>query len=365
MSQMAAARSIASEVGVSLAQRQHQPELDALRFFAFLSVFIFHAGRSFLAKDAHVPLYAPLSFGLPVFFLLSSYLITGLLLKELDATGTVRVKAFYARRALRIWPLYLSFLAGCYVLGLIVHGLHMETSRLLAFVFLSGNWYVGAFGWGHSPIYPLWSISVEEQFYLIWPAVVMLGRRFLMPAALAIVPLSLGCVALQCAYGSSADAIWTNSCSQFLYFASGTLAAIYFARKPIKKGVSRGLLSIAFGLGTWWVIDSLCPIKAQGSAPHALPFVAGYGALAVSCVAILFGFLSLPRYVFPKWLIYLGKISYGLYVFHKLCQFAVPHLGLRGPVLNLAASLVATVACAALSYRFLEKPCLKLKERFA
>ena len=167
------------------------------------------------------------------------------------------------------------------------------------------------------------------------------------------------------AYGSSADAIWTNSCSQFLYFASGTLAAIYFARKPITKGISKGLLSIAFGVGAWWVIDSLCPIKAQGSAPHALPFVAGYGALAVSCVAILFGFLSLPKYLFPKWLIYLGKISYGLYVFHKLCQFSIPHFGLRGAVLNAAASLVATVACAALSYRFLEKPFLKLKERFA
>ena len=344
---------------------RHRPELDALRFFAFLSVFLFHACRSFLPKRFNIELYEPLSSGLLLFFLLSSFLITHLLLRELDTTGTVHVKGFYARRVLRIWPLYLSFLAGCYLLGLVLPHYHIETPRLLAFLFLSGNWYVGARGWGTSPIYPLWSISVEEQFYLIWPAVVMLGARFLKPAAFAITALSLCCIALQCRYGASADKIWTNSLSQFLYFALGTLAAIYFAQRPIRKGMLRGVFSIALGVGSWWIIEAFSHIKAPGLQPRALPFVAGYGALGISCIAVLYGFLALPESFFPNWLTYLGKISYGLYVFHKLCQFMVPHLGLRGAVSKTVASFLATVACASLSFQFLEKPFLKIKKRFA
>jgi peptidoglycan/LPS O-acetylase OafA/YrhL len=365
-SEMVATRSVVSRASdTDSARPPYQPELDALRFFAFLAVFLFHSYRTFSAKSVNVALYDPLSFGLPVFFLLSSYLITQLLVKERAITGTVHIKAFYIRRILRIWPLYFSFLGGSYLLGIVSPRFHMEAARLLAFILLSGNWYVGAFGFGKSPIYPLWSISVEEQFYLIWPAVIMLGGRFLKPAALAIVPLSLCCIALQCVYGASVDEIWTNSGSQFLYFAAGTLAAIYFARRPITKGIAKGLVSIFCGVSAWWVIESLCHLKAQGSAPHAVPFVAGYGALAVSCFAILFGFLSLPNYLFPRWITYLGKISYGLYVFHKLCQFMVPHLRLHGVVANIAASLLGTVACAAFSYQFLEKPFLRLKERFA
>jgi peptidoglycan/LPS O-acetylase OafA/YrhL len=361
MCQMVAERPIENRAQASSVR--HRPELDALRFFAFLSVFLFHACRS--SKRFNIELYEPLSYGLPVFFLLSSFLITHLLLKELDTTGTVHVKGFYARRVLRIWPLYLSFLAGCYLLGVVSPQYHIETPRLLAFLFLSGNWYVGARGWGSSPIYPLWSISVEEQFYLIWPAVVMLGARFLKPAAFAITALSLCCIAIQCKYGAGGDEIWTNSLSQFLYFALGTLAAIYFAQRPIKKGISRGLFSIALGVGSWWIIEAFSHIKAPGLQPQALPFVAGYGALGISCVAVLYGFLALPESFFPNWLTFLGKISYGLYVFHKLCQFMVPHLGLRSAVLKTVVSFLATVACAALSFQFLEKPFLKMKKRFA
>jgi peptidoglycan/LPS O-acetylase OafA/YrhL len=119
-SEMVATRSIVSGArDTDSAQPHYQPGLDALRFFAFLAVFLFHSCRTFSANSVSVALYDPLSFGLPVFFLLSSYLITQLLVKERATTGTVHIKAFYIRRILRIWPLYFSFLGGSYLLGIV------------------------------------------------------------------------------------------------------------------------------------------------------------------------------------------------------------------------------------------------------
>ena len=115
--------------------RLDYPELDATRFCAFLAVFFFHGTRS-LRKPGNSlsDLCSAASFGLPLFFLLSSYLITQVLLLERSLTGRVALKAFYVRRVLRIWPLYLSFLTANFIAGYFFHRLHIEPARFAAYL---------------------------------------------------------------------------------------------------------------------------------------------------------------------------------------------------------------------------------------
>ena len=112
------------------------------------------------------------AFGVDIFFVLSSFLITELLLREKSLLGEVDVRSFYARRVLRIWPLYFAFLALAAAMQLFVPGQHIGWRAAMGFTFLAGNWWIVFHGFPSSVIFPLWSVSIEEQFYLLWPAVV-------------------------------------------------------------------------------------------------------------------------------------------------------------------------------------------------
>ena len=181
----------------SLAARFYHPELDVLRFIAFFMVFLHHAlphDLTFYTKLDVVP--APMlavvlgaigatgAFGVNLFFLLSSYLITELLIRERARFGHVDLKSFYVRRILRIWPLYFAFLALAWVMQWYVPGQHIGWRAGLAFCLLSGNWWLVFVGFPNSVIFPLWSVSIEEQFYIFWPATMRkLSRRGLLTAA--------------------------------------------------------------------------------------------------------------------------------------------------------------------------------------
>ena len=160
---------------------QYHPELDLLRFVAFLAVFMHHA----LPRDASLYIRQGLSpaatqwlltakeagaFGLDLFFALSSYLITELLLREYANRGSINVSAFYIRRALRIWPLYFTFLAfTVLVVPTIFPKENLGAIYIVSFALFVGNWVCAMKGLPFSVAGPLWSISVEEQFYIGWP----------------------------------------------------------------------------------------------------------------------------------------------------------------------------------------------------
>jgi peptidoglycan/LPS O-acetylase OafA/YrhL len=347
---------------VNSSDRLYRPQLDALRFLAFLAVFLFHLTHEAKVGPSLGALSESGAFGMCVFFILSSYLITTLLVREQTRFGTIHVRAFYVRRALRIWPLYFLFLGANFALGHAVPKLAFETPRLLAFVFMMGNWYVAAFGFGTSAIYPLWSISLEEQFYLVWPALVGTSRRFLLAGSCLLIPVSLACTYILAARGASLDQIWVNSLTQFLFFACGSLLAIYEGKVPIGPQLSRGVLLLTLGFGAWWAIEMGFHLKSRTVAANPILTTVGYAALAISCLFILRGTLSIPGHLVPSWLRYLGKISFGLYVFHKFCLDHAARL--HTPLLNAMLSLGATIVCAAASYHFVEKPFLALKKRF-
>lgn len=372
-------------------ERFYRPELDVLRFFAFLAVFFHHGlpgfdeshyrGISFLLVNALSILRAAGAFGVCLFFVLSAYLITELLRREESRTGMLRVKFFYLRRMLRIWPLYFLFLFLAFGLGAVVPFLRIEGTRILAFLFLAGNWYVSAAGCGASSIGPLWSISLEEQFYLAWPWLAKLGgTRKLLGVSLALFPLAWGTIAIMSRMRCDPDTtIWVNSLVQFQFFAAGTLIAIVLCGKvPNLSCLSRAALA---GVGSlaWLLAAGVFRIKTSNPPPATISLILGYAFVLVGCICLLLASLGTARSFSPS-LVFLGKISYGLYVFHRLAQVCAWKLVIpKGVALDSSSffhklaelvaiqvlALAATVALAFFSYRLFESRFLRFKERFA
>ena len=195
-----------------------------------------------------------LNFGVDVFFLLSAYLITELLRRERIASGAIHIRAFYVRRMLRIWPLYFGFLLLCYVLWpLFFPEARLTSGRLAAFLLLAGNWYTGQHGFTINPISPLWSISLEEQFYLFWPS---LSKPWGGKALYILCPLlfALAWIALWFLTAYRAErscTIWVNSLVQFQFFAAGGLLALVLKGRICRfRPLCRAAL-LCVGPGAW------------------------------------------------------------------------------------------------------------------
>lgn len=372
--------------------RFYRPELDLLRFFAFLSVFLHHGLPGF-EPSHHIGRLGPLfgllaitkqvgSFGVCLFFLLSAYLITELLQRERASTGGIRVRSFYLRRILRIWPLYFSFLFVGVALGAAFPVFRIENGRLLAFLLLSGNWYAAVGGCGASPIAPLWSISVEEQFYLIWPWLSKAGSRaMLWRTSILLLPISWAAIFWLSHNGANASReSWVNSLVQFQFFALGSLLALALnGRAPNLRTNSR-VMFVLVALLCWYLAQGVFHVKDDSGSGPAASLILGYCSIGVGCVLLFLGFLGMSRRLVPRQLIYLGKISYGLYVFHmvaldcmwKLGLYRTSTLGALGAVsavtrlfLIQTTALALTIALAIASYKFLERPFLRIKQRFS
>lgn len=354
----------------------YRPELDVLRFVCFLLIFLHHAVPRY-ADTLFSAVVDACAFGMPVFFLLSSFLITELLVREQSRTGRVHIPAFYVRRVLRIWPLYFAFFAFCAALGglhLLMHPISVRAT--LFFLLLAGNWYLVLYGPLQNAIVVLWSISVEEQFYLVWPWLMRLGgTRVLRWVAAIVCPLAYVAIALLSARGASPDLeLWSNTLVQMQFFPLGGLLALYLSsRRPHITRTVRALL-VAGTVLAWVSAAFWCRLKRFDL--HITPQHACLGYLlvaagAASMFVAFYGFQVGTGWL-PRTLVYLGKVSFGLYVFHyfalMFAESAVHHIfHLRQqfvwmPALPLAFAL--TILFASISYRFLEKPLLRYKERF-
>src|ERR1700761_3916605 len=159
----------------------YRPGLDIFRGLAFLLVFVAHGLIKNIDKPTQLGAIARAGeFGVCIFFFLSSYLITELLLRERRDTGTIQIPAFYIRRILRIWPLYFAMITMGWFTGLFSSKHTLSAAWIAALVLLFSNWYTADRGYPPGFLFPLWSISLEEQFYLIWP----LLMKYLSPASL-------------------------------------------------------------------------------------------------------------------------------------------------------------------------------------
>jgi len=363
------------ECGANMARRRfYHPELDCLRFFAFFAVFIFHTlpHETDYYSARNIPFAALIasvsragSFGVDLFFLLSAYLITQLLLREKEAFAHVHLRSFYLRRILRIWPLYFLAIFIGVALTLVDRDQRFPAKYVVAFMLLSGNWLQSLIGAPGSVMNPLWSVSFEEQFYLVWPTVISKVRSV---QSLLLVSLGLFGIAeagrlILLRYARHSEvAIFTNTMARLDPLALGVVIAVLTRSRPLSlTWLARGGL-LAAGITAWLLAGHYFSMTRTF-------MLLGYPTMAMGAGLI---FLSaLESGVAPYWLRYLGKISYGLYVFHILALYIVEN-AIGGYAKNLHKFLVfwwggltLTIVMAALSYRFIESPFLRLKERYA
>lgn len=356
----------------------YKPELDILRFFAFLSVYVVHTWKftaDNLVQHDHVPLWLAKTavgiahggdYGVDVFFVLSAYLITELLLREKEAMGSLDVRAFYMRRILRIFPLYYLFVCLAALIPFLNPQHEFSLRYVIPFLFFMGNWSFVAFGFPHSVAVPLWSVSVEEQFYLLWPPVVArLTRRQIVVAAIAMILVANVSRFLALLMHQSTQQLWANTFAHLDSIGAGILVASVLRGKVSLHYASRIALVI-FGFLCLSVRASFVAIRPDERL-FLLGTLIGYPAVVLACTAILVSFLGMTFR--SRVLEYLGKISYGLYVYHFMCIAITRAIlpAVHGPIQNallIILSLGMTIAVSAVSYAVVEKPFLNLKRRF-
>jgi peptidoglycan/LPS O-acetylase OafA/YrhL len=382
-------------------ERFYRPELDGLRFFAFLAVYVHHTA-TFGTHGTHRNLPNWLgntlgsigmtgAFGVDLFFALSAYLITELLLRERDlacplslpASGSalwrasggsraspIDVGAFYMRRILRIWPLYFAYLLLARALAYVVPGEKLTWAHVLGFALFSGNWTYMI-----SPVNtvagPLWSVSVEEQFYIVWPLVMRraTGRRMVL-IALGIVFVGLVLRFVLADHGLY-DWVGKNSFARIDGIAAGILLALALRWRPPR---------ISPGARLWMLAGALTTLLAIGQSfnliagpPRMACVVVGWALVAAACAVLLLAVIGdsgpIGRFLSLRPIAYLGRISYGLYVLHQVGLLAASyyfpaHLSsAKDWVGHFVVGLPLTVGLAALSYHFFEQPFLRLKNR--
>jgi peptidoglycan/LPS O-acetylase OafA/YrhL len=360
-------------------KRFYLPELDGLRFYAFLSVFISHSlpAEDGFYRGLHLPAPSLWSAavrsggaGVDLFFALSAFLITSLLLKERQETGGISLRLFYIRRILRIWPLYFLVVGLGILFAHTMSSFHWYYDQSLPWYYIGGyllfigNWVYAVFGAPRSICAPLWTVSIEEQFYLIWPAVMRgLSRRGIRNAGIFLFTVSMASQLGAVLLGAHRGHLEYGSASRVNSLALGILLALHADQLPTPKRYIRLLLLV--GGFTGWVFAS-----AAWASDRPMHMVFGRVLAAVASGAILYGCLHTRSSLCTgAWVVSLGKISYGLYMFHFMGLVLAPtlfHPSSRGGLLGTRVLALATTwLLASASYRWLESPFLRMKDRFA
>ena len=359
--------------------------LDALRFMAFLGVFILHtlpvAEATIHSATAGDYIHSIFSFyylGVPFFFSLSSFLITYKLLEEYKQNGKIRLFTFYLKRGLRIWPIYFLLLLVCFVaLPLISLLLNVEQPSLpdiFPFLFFYANFYMIDHGVGFfAPLLVLWSVSIEEQFYILWGLVLKFLKKYLVPF---IFFLLAGSLIFSYYYLYLNHQSLRNLKLHSLYavpdFCIGTLIAIICHRKKGGFNFLAGLPTFTYAsvyillVGMYVIktfrVTNLDPILTN------LIFAVCYGLILFDQSFNNRRIFNAGRFFFLN---YLGKISYGLYIYHelaislmeKLFNFFKPVQPFGKTLLQAISTLALTILIAHLSYRYFEKMFLRMKEK--
>lgn len=359
---------------------RHIPALDGLRGIAILAVFLSHFGGGHKSANPVVHLWSTLTsagwMGVDLFFVLSGFLITGILYDT--SQNEHRVRNFYARRTLRIFPLFYGVLFLFLALTPVLH-LVWRPEHLLYFLYL-GNMTVfvphmqspGAM----MTVEHFWSLAVEEQFYLLWPFIVWhFGDRIklLRISVLIMVTALLVRIALLSA-GASATVVYTMLFTRMDSLICGGALAL-LVRGPARDRLPVRPVLVVSGL------VSVAVFAYTRSPLHEAPLMltVGFSSIAFFCAGLVYlawrQDTAFARWLCSPFLRFFGRYSYGLYVFHGLLvaplfplvyplQRAVHSVALGG-VLYIVLSLGLAVGISMLSYHFYEEPILRLKRRFA
>lgn len=325
-------------------------ELDGVRGLAALAVLGYHIFMNRLPWG-----WAAVD----VFFVLSGFLITGIILEHGRSPGFLW--AFYARRGLRIWPIY-------YLLLLVLAVCWLDDRRAIPY-YLAYAQQVPRYWHGWMPEWTgmahTWTLAMEEQFYLLWPALVLLvGKRWTGPLALALVVGSIVARGMGIHH-----TILAGRCDGF---ALGGLLAVIMANSDVQRA-RRQALAWAIGAGALagCLIVGLASVGrlVDSGGPALFPWHVTIASLAsfsvIALVAIHAGHAVLAPLRTPL-AVYLGSISYGVYLYQYPILMSSPELQTLlgvgpGPALWVAEALL-TLAAAVFSWHLIEKPILRLKD---
>ena len=303
-------------------------------------------------------------FGVDFFFAISGFLITTLLVREQNATGRISLRNFYVRRTLRIFPLYYAtLLAYITLVGLVaVCGRNTREDEqffhhLPAFFTYTSNWFVHL----GDPFYFAWSLATEEQFYLLWPpllvAALAIGRRRVrVPLAVLIVLVTIS---------QGARLVADTSVVPARIPASLSLPILLVAAAALMASTPRGFALLGCVLGRSWSAPAMALLLVI-----ALEFVTQQQVIQCLMVAVVVSVClaeRTPLHPLLQWrpLAFVGVISYGVYLLHMLSANAVRAVMHQTyGVLVFAATLATVIAVAYLSFRYFETRLLKLKRRF-
>ena len=342
----------------------YEPSLDGIRAIAVLFVMVGHLGLVYAG-----------GLGVDIFFVLSGYLITAILVSEFSSNGRISLRKFYARRALRILPAVILLLV---VLNAVIAATQPSEQATtlgwnsLGALFYIANW-LRAFGRDLGIVGHLWSLSIEEQFYFFWPITlaILLARKLSVNLILLLIGFSV---------------VLVNVDRIFLYHGIESFNRIYNGldtrADALLIGCGLGLAGYRFVSGRVFVALGLLgasfvgyvlflayPVPAALQVPFGLTIGGTLFALGVAFA--LGAVLANPKSIFARLLrlpplVWAGRLSYGLYLWHfPVFTFVAGWFSILPPLRLMALQVIGTFVCATVSYYLLERPCLKLKKKFS
>ena len=342
---------------------QYQPELDGIRGIMTFGVLLAHINYSWLPGSI---IY------MNVFFMLSSYLITSVLLRDIKVYGKIRYKIFYLRRFFRLLPAY-YFMIIIFLLAVFIF--LPEPKKYLLDVFYSAcyvaNW-ARAFGttnpdWlGHT-----WSLSIEEQFYLVWPIVFAplvlhlgLSRRLLVCLASFALLASLWRIELVYS-GASIARLYNGTDTRVDVILMGAIVAVILQCNATKFLALTQFCQKAFLLSTFVVF--ICfgwSVHWQDRSYYSFFSIFSNIALSIFFIGLVtLNNSAIHRLLRSKLLVFLGRISYPTYLWHFPIFCFAKFYSLRSSEIFYFC-VPATYLVAIFSYKFVEKPCNQIKDRY-
>jgi peptidoglycan/LPS O-acetylase OafA/YrhL len=340
--------------------RAQIPMLHGMRFIAVSLVILYHYG-----------LPAPGAHGVLIFFVLSGFLITWLLLREFEKYGKVSLSGFYRRRILRIFPAFYFYWFALVGMLLVAHKKILWPQALSSFFYLS-NYYSAIHGDPNTGFSHTWSLGIEEQFYLIWPILFVafqgkLGKlTFFLSGLIGAVWLHR--VVLYFAFHVDQEYFYSAFDTRMDSLMVGCLLAVLLKRRVLMNVWRTLCRNIAVPVG---ILSLLVLSIVEG--PAVFPRYRDVIGFAVDPILVailmvqLIAFSSTPylRWLDGKVIVFLGNISYSLYLWQQLTLDLSGRKGNLPPVLHFIGAIAFTLLAACFSYYAIERPFLKLKDRRA
>ena len=343
------------------------PKLDGLRGIAILLVMAHHTEIPFLHGGF---------IGVDIFFVLSGFLISALLIQEFDTFQSIRLKNFYVRRLLRLVPALIAMLLMFCLLSFIFLSKDMAYRNFInsmISLFYMTNW-AEAFSI-HPPSFlaHTWSLSIEEQFYIIWPIVLFAllkiakYRYHIAIFASTVAALSWIWRIFLCASGTELGRMFYGLDTRIDALAIGCALGIAIASELISDRV-KAMLSKSLVVIAPLSVVTLFGLAAFSNGYAPIMFYIGFTAVEILTVFLILDIFLNPKSIIGKalsipWLVWIGTISYGLYLWHFPIYQAMIQLGYSKIfVLTIGSSIALIVST--ISYYGLESPILKIKKRF-